>query len=96
MINHIVLIRWREHMPVADIESAVAGLKELQNIDGVVDLSFGSNLGLLQNNAYDYALIARLRSRAALLAYAPHPIHKSALGRLAPLMAEAVIFDFEV
>jgi hypothetical protein len=96
MIHHIVLIRWREQTSAADIESAVTGLKEeLQTIDGVAEIALGSSLGLLQANAYNYALTARLRTREALLAYAPHPTHQRALGRLAPLMAEAVIVDFE-
>jgi hypothetical protein len=95
MINHIVLIRWHEQTPAGDIELAVSELERLREIDGVVDVAFGSNLGLLQSNEYNYALIARLRNRDALLTYAPHPIHQRALARLAPLMRVAVIVDFE-
>jgi Stress responsive A/B Barrel Domain len=95
MIQHVVLLRWREDAPESDIEAAVSAMQELREIEGVMTIAFGRSSGP-NGSGYRHALVAQLRDRAALAIYGPHPIHQRIAANLMPLAAEALIFDFEV
>ena len=73
MLDHLVIFRFR---PLSDEESAqmIAEVNSLKKIEGVLDLSFGTNFSS-RSAGYTHGLLVRLADKAGLQAYLEHPDH---------------------
>ena len=96
MIEHIVLIRWKEEASPEAIETALAGLRQLKGkIAGIVDLTCGANFSE-RSQGYTHGLVVRFTDRAALDAYLPHPEHQHVVQNLInPIRADSLAVDYE-
>jgi hypothetical protein len=98
MINHIVLIRWREGISPTEIGNVVAAAWELRKISGVLDVGVYRNLGVAQaqyGKGIGHVFMIRLRDLQALEEFRPHPIHRDYGQTFFPSAAEVTIVDIE-
>ena len=97
MVEHIVLLRWKDDASPEAIDRVMAELRGLKDkIPGIVDLSCGANFSE-RGKEYTHALVVRLKDRAALEAYGPHPEHQRVLKEfLNPIRADGLAIDYEI
>ena len=77
MVRHLCLIKYKDPAAVdaaaqAKINEAYMKLPSL--IDGIVSMTVGRDLGLLDGN-FDFAIQAEFRDENAFRAYSIHPAH---------------------
>ena len=96
MVEHLVLFRWKEGADSAAIESALEGLRALEDaIPGILELTCGHNFSD-RAKGFDAGLYVRFENRAALDAYGPHPAHQRVVQELlAPIREDVIALDFE-
>jgi hypothetical protein len=96
VIEHIVLMRWREDASAEAIERVMKELRGLKDkIPVIVDLSCGENFSD-RAKGYTHGLVVRLEDRAGLDAYLPHPEHQRVLQNfLAPIRGDVLAVDYE-
>ena len=96
MIEHVVLMRWREDASREAIERVIVELRGLKDkIPSIVDLSCGTNFSD-RSNGYTHGLVVRFKDRAGLDEYGPHPEHQRVVQNfLAPIRADVLAVDFE-
>ena len=96
-IMHVVLIKWRSDAHSDRITAAVQGLLGLRDkIDGILELTCGDNFSV-RAQGFQTGLVVRLRDRAALEAYGPHPAHQDVLNKLiVPIREDVIALDYEV
>lgn len=96
MVEHILLMRWKDQTPQEAIDRAMAALRGFkEQIPGIVDLSCGLNFSE-RAKGYTHALVVRFNDRAALDAYFPHPEHQRVVQNLInPFRADTLILDYE-
>ena len=96
MIEHILLIRWKEDASPEAIENAVAEMRQLKSkIPGIVDLSCGTNFSDWAKG-YTHGLVVRFTDRAALEAYGTHPDHQRVVQTvITPIRADILSLDYE-
>ena len=97
MIEHILLLRWKDDANQEAIDNALTELRALKDkIPGIVAISFGLNFSE-RSKGYTHGIVMRFTNRAALDAYYPHPEHQRVVQKLInPIRADAVIVDYEV
>jgi len=97
MIEHILLLRWKDDASQEAIDNAMAELRALKDkIPGIVDMSSGLNFSE-RSKGYTHGIVMRFTNRAALDAYYPHPEHQRVVQKLInPIRSDAVIVDYEV
>ncbi len=96
MIEHVLLLRWKEDATQEAIATAFAELRKLKDkIPGILDFSCGENFSE-RAKGFTHGLVLRFADRAALEAYFPHPEHQRVVQKyINPIRAETLVFDFE-
>lgn len=97
MVEHIVLLKWKEDAAPDKIEAAIAGLKTLKEVvPGILDLTCGENFSP-RSQGYETALVVRFVDRAALEIYGPHPAHQAVVQSLInPIRLDTIAVDYEI
>ena len=97
MIQHIVLLKFKDEVSSARIQDLFAQIGELQQlISGITNYKWGeysSPEGL--NKGLTHGFIMTFESAAARNAYLPHPEHERVKALLLECIDDAVAFDFE-
>ena len=93
MVKHIVLYTFKEGV---NKEEAITVIRDslyplVGKIEGLLHLEVK-----LAFNGMDYALYSEFSSRAALEAYAVHPLHEAAKGNFKHFIATRVAADYVV
>lgn len=97
MIEHIVLFRFAPHASQADIDGVLAAFAALPAaIAEVRDFRAGTDIGT-ENLAqgYTHGWVLRFDDAAALHCYLAHPVHQAFVAQVQPLLAQALVFDFD-
>lgn len=96
MIEHIVLLKWKDEASREAIDNAVAGLRQLKGkIPDIVDLSCGANFSD-RAKGYTHGLVVRFKDRTALESYISHPEHQRVVQKLInPIRGDTVALDYE-
>ena len=97
MVEHILLMRWKDEASQGAIDNALAELRGLKSkIAGIVDLSCGVNF-TERAKGYTHALVIRFADRPSLEAYFPHPEHRRVVQSVInPIRADTLILDYEI
>jgi hypothetical protein len=96
VVEHILLMRWKDQTNQEAIDRAMEALRGFkQQIAGIVELSCGPNFSE-RSQGYTHGLVVRFKDRAALDAYFPHPEHQRVVQNLIkPYSADTLILDYE-
>lgn len=96
MIEHIVLIRWKEAASQEAKDRAMTELRDLKGkIPGIVEVTSGLNFSE-RAKGYTHGLVFRFKDRAAVEAYLPHPEHQRVVQTfLNPIREDTLVFDYE-
>ncbi|HSI34886.1 MAG: Dabb family protein [Phycisphaerae bacterium] len=97
-ISHVVVCYLKTPGDAVARQKIVEAARTFRQIPGVLSVEVGQPLlpstRPVVVKDYDVACVITLKSRAALAAYAPHPIHQKAVTEvLNPLAAKIVIYD---
>ena len=97
MVEHMVLMRWKEGVDPERIAEAFEALRALKDqIPGILELTCGENFSD-RAKAFQAGLYVRFRDRAALAEYLPHPAHQRVVQELiTPIREDAIIVDIDV
>ncbi len=95
MLKHIVLLQWKDGTDAAAIERFGAGLAALSaSIEEIRSYQFGPD-AQLQENRYDYVLVAEFDDVESYQRYVVHPEHQAFLARdAAPILASYTANQF--
>lgn len=97
MIEHIVLFRFAPHASRADTDAVLAAFAALPAaIPQVRGFRAGTDISpenLAQG--YTHGWLLRFDDAAALQHYLAHPAHQAFVARVQPLLAQALVFDFD-
>jgi len=95
-IRHVVLFKWKDGAPAADIEKAIQEFDRLPSkIPGIIGFERGvdsSPEGLARG--FTHAFIVSFVDAAARDTYLPHAEHKGFVEKALPLIAEVLVVDF--
>lgn len=97
LVEHLVLFK-----PIAGITEEqktefVTALRELQSIDGIVELSAGWNHSQEgKSQGFEIGLRITFRDQAALDAYIPCEAHRNAVARIRPLFEDVIVVDYNI
>ncbi len=95
MINHVVLIKFKEGVKDTDIEELEKIMDHLPNkIVEIQTYEFGRDL-LHTERSYDFALVALFANLDAVRRYQEHPAHLKALQKITHLSENILTVDFE-
>lgn len=95
-IVHIVLFKWIEDATSEAIEAVMNGLRGMEGrIEGLLYVSCGENFsGRAQG--FTHGLVTRFTDRAALDAYATHPVHVEVIEKyIKPIRSDVLALDYE-
>ncbi|WP_018923482.1 Dabb family protein [Salsuginibacillus kocurii] len=97
MIEHVVILKFKEETTEAQRDEAAKKLQSLENeIPGIIDLKAGRNFSE-RGQGFDVGLTVRFEDKAALEAYGPHPKHKEVTSYLKEIgMVDIIVMDFEL
>ncbi|KYP82029.1 Dabb family protein [Ferroacidibacillus organovorans] len=95
MIEHIVLLAWKEGTPHAEQERLLRELLALkEQIPGIVSVSGGENFSA-RSQGYHHGFLVTFKDRASLDAYGPHKAHQRVVAQLQPVLQSILVLDFE-
>ena len=98
MIQHMVLLKFREDVAQEAIDDCFADLAELQNkIDGITYFRGGpysSPEGF--NKGFTHGFLMTFDTAENRDIYLPHPEHEKVKAKIMDLTDDALAFDFEV
>ncbi len=92
MIKHIVVWRLKDRHDAPRVCDAIEAMRG--KIPGMLTLEVGIN-DFVDESAADVALYSEFEDRAALLAYANHPVHVPVKRLVGELVAERRVVDYE-
>jgi hypothetical protein len=95
MIHHLVLFRWKKSTAPAQVDRALAALRDLPGqIPGIDYLAVGP--ALATGSDYDAGLVAHFANQAALDAYDLHPHHQAVIrDAIEPILDQLAYVDFD-
>jgi hypothetical protein len=95
-IRHVAMFRWNDGTRPSDVEQLASALDILATVvRGLESLEHGPDLAVRTGNA-DYAVVAALADREALLGYFQHPEHLRIIAEvLAPILESKDAVQFE-
>lgn len=102
MIIHCVYCKMPDNVDIGERAAVMAELAAMQDkIDGMLSFEAGPNRDYEGLSAgFSWGFVSRFADPASLAAYAEHPAHKAAGGRLVALcvggVAGLMVFDLEV
>ncbi len=95
MITHVVLLQLKQETTQAELDHALAMVKELQqSIPDIVDVRVGANLSV-NHHGYTSGFIMHIVDTDHLKAYALHPTHRIASTELVRICTRIIDFDLE-
>lgn len=96
MIVHIVLFKWNYDASEEKIEEVMAQLKAMNGkIPGIVELSCGEDF-TGRADGYSHGLLVKFNTKAELLQYGPHPVHRNVVDTyINPIRESVLAFDYE-
>jgi hypothetical protein len=92
MIKHIVLWGLKNKADVARVKQELESMRG--KIPGLLSLEVGVNFA--ESSPVDVGLYSEFTDRAALNAYADHPVHAPVKQLVGSLVAERWVLDYEV
>ncbi|BCU76144.1 Dabb family protein [Luteolibacter sp. LG18] len=96
-VDHVVLIWLKKPGNAADKQAISATADELRAIPGMKFYDKGTALQSdrpVVDDSFDFALVSRFESAAALQAYETHPLHQKKVAEvLKPLSKKIVVYD---
>jgi len=95
MLQHYVMIKYREGTPRQHLEAFCQKMHALRSSIEVVDRLEVREDELRDSRSWDLILIMRFESVAALRAYQQHPEHRAVMQFNDPHVAEIASVDFE-
>jgi hypothetical protein len=96
MVEHLVLLQWKQPMPDEFFTELQKAFQELLKIPGVLSLTSGKDIS---NRAgkFTYGAVVRLQDLEALKNYGPHPIHTNLVEKhLKPNWENIMVLDYEI
>ena len=96
MLEHIVLMRWKDDASSESIDRVLTELRALKaKIPAIVDLTCGANFSD-RSKGYTHGLAVRFKDRAGLEIYGPHPEHQRVVQNfIKPIAADVLAVDYE-
>ncbi|KUO97149.1 Dabb family protein [Ferroacidibacillus organovorans] len=95
MIEHVVLLAWKEDTPRTEQERLLRELLALkEKIPGILSVSGGANFSA-RSQGYHHGFIVTFKDRASLDAYGPHAEHQRVVAQLQPVLQSILVLDFE-
>ena len=95
MLNHIVMIKFKQTVSQETIGEIEAMLEDLPNkIIEIHSYEFGRDI-LHSDRSYDFALVSLFANKESLQRYQVHPDHQNLLSKLAPLCDHICTVDFQ-
>lgn len=96
MIEHIVLIRWKEDASQEAKDSAMTELRNLKGkIPSILEVTSGVNFSE-RAKGYTHGLVFHFKDKAAVEAYLAHPDHVHVVQKfLNPFREDTLVFDYE-
>lgn len=91
MIKHIVLWRLKNTADAARVKQELEGMRG--RIPGLLSLEVGLNFA--EGSPVDLGLYSEFADRAALSAYADHPVHVPVKQVVGGLVSERWVLDYE-
>jgi hypothetical protein len=91
MTKHIVLWRLKNKADAARIKQELESMRG--KIPGLLSLEVGLNFA--ESSPVDLGLYTEFKDRAALDAYADHPVHVPVKQFVGPLVADRWVLDYE-
>lgn len=95
MFRHVVLFRWTEDATDEEkgvVEDRLAALPAA--IPEIKDYHYGPDAGLNDEN-YDFAVVADFADRAGFITYRDHPAHRAVVAEcIRPIMATRVAVQY--
>ena len=95
-VRHVVLFKWKDGTPAADIEKAIQEFDRLPSkIPGIIGFERGvdsSPEGLARG--FTHAFVVSFVDAAARDTYLPHAEHKAFVEKVIPIVAEVLVVDF--
>jgi hypothetical protein len=93
-VNHQVWLKFRPDVPAERVQAILTELRAMRGkVPGILDLNVGANF-TSRANGYNYGLMVILEDKAALAAYASHPVHVAVATKIRE-NAEAMALDYE-
>ena len=96
MIEHIVMIRWKDGVQPEQKEALLVEAGALNQIEGVVDVVARRDLGRAnpeRSKGITDVLVMTMDDEATLEHYSPHPIHRAFGAKLMVLVEDITIVD---
>ena len=96
MVEHLVILKFKPEATQQQIDEFIENAQGLRDrIDGVVDLSVGTNF-TARSKGYTHGVCVRFRNQAALEQYLPHPDHVEVVEKyIKPILEDIVVLDYE-
>lgn len=96
MIQHIVLVKWKQGITEEDVLAAFAQARCLADIEGVRRVTIGRNR-VAAEHGFTHALIVQLEDEQALQSYLEHPTRARYLAEhLEPIREQHIDVDVPV
>lgn len=94
MLNHVVLIKFKENVPEEKILELEALLEELPNkILEIHSFEFGRDI-IHSQRSYDFALVSLFANTESLQRYQDHPDHQPVLKKIRSIGESIIAVDF--
>jgi antibiotic biosynthesis monooxygenase (ABM) superfamily enzyme len=94
MLNHLVMIKFRQDIDPAKIEELEERLEDLPNtINEIHSYEFGRDI-IRSDRSYDFAIISLFANQDALRRYQTHPEHVKVLDLLKTICESIATVDF--
>ena len=95
MVEHVVLIKWREDTPQPEKDRILQELSDLKDkILGIVSYHVGHNFSD-RSQGYHAAVTSVFVDRTSLDAYVPHPEHQRIAAQLKVKAENVLVVDFQ-
>ncbi len=94
MIEHLVVIRWKDATPQARRLGILEQLAALRDkLPGIVEYRVGENFSE-RSQGYHAAITSTFADEASLAAYGSHPLHQQVAGQLKDAADSLIVLDF--
>ncbi len=96
VLKHIVLFKFTDTAPEAEITKVVAAFLELKTKIPVVQaIEWGTDISVEnKNQGFTHCFCLTFRDVADRDAYLPHPAHQEFGARLQPIKEKVLVFDY--
>jgi len=94
MLNHIVLLKFKDHVTEEMIQALEGLLEDLPNkIFEIHSYEFGRDI-LHSNRSYDFGLVSLFANTEAMKRYQDHPDHQIVLKKIGSMCESVCVVDF--